>query len=83
MLTEGLETENVEIERAYRAGRKCINKPRKILNSYDLKINKTFWEKQNFWKEPIYLLMKIIAKTLSSIERNCGNKLKFYEAKEK
>ena len=42
MLTEGLETENVEIERAHRAGRKCINKPRTIVNSYDLKINKTF-----------------------------------------
>ena len=54
-----------------------------FVNSYDLKTNKTFWEKQNFWKEPIYSLMKIVAKTLSNTERNCGKKLKFYEAKEK
>ena len=60
-----------------------VSREQLFVNSYDLKTNKTFWEKQNFWKEPTYSLMKIIAKTLSSTERNCGKKLKFYEAKEK
>ena len=60
-----------------------ISREQLLVNSSDLKANKTFWEKQNFWKEPTYLLMKIIAKPLSSTERNYGKKLKFYEAKEK
>ena len=60
-----------------------INREQLFLNSYDLKTNKTSWEKQNFWKEPTYLLMKIIAKTLFNTERNCGKKLTFYKAKEK
>ena len=84
MLKERLDIKNVEIERAHRAGRKTeIRLEQLFVNSYDLKTNKTFWGKQNFWKEPTYSLVKIIAKKLSNTERNCGKKLKFYEAKEK
>ena len=83
MLKEQLDIENVEIDRAHRTWRKNRNKLRAIVCKLLQFKDKTFWEKPNFWKEQTYLLMKIIAKTLLSTERNCGKKSKFNEAKEK
>ena len=84
MLKERLEIENVEIERAHRAGRKSRSKLRTIVcKLLRFKDKQNILREAKLLKETNIFINEIIAKTLPSTESNCGKKLKFYEAKEK